>query len=51
MSCDDVEDSVPISTGEAAPNGSVPHSEPIVNGVLEFYFHIFFEIIDNRLLL
>ena len=33
MSCDDVEDSVPFSTGEAAPTGSVPHSEPIVSTV------------------
>ena len=29
----DVEDSVPFSTGEAAPTGSVPHSEPIVSTV------------------
>ena len=33
MSCGDVEDSVPFSTGEAAPTGSVPHSEPIVSTV------------------
>ena len=33
MSCDDVEDSAPVSTGEAAPTGSVPHSEPIVSTV------------------
>jgi hypothetical protein len=33
MSCNDVEDSVPISTGEAAPTGSFPHSEPIVSTV------------------